>query len=215
MQLFFHSYGKGRPLVILHGLLGSSDNWQTLSKKFAEHFHVVAVDLRNHGRSPHSEHFSYEIMAQDIKEFMEQHGLSSAFLLGHSMGGKTAMTFALQNPDRVEKLIVVDIAPRSYGAQHDVIFDALYGLKLNDFQSRKQIDKALAKTIPASSTRQFLIKNLTRNDAGSFTWRINLDVIYNNYDALNKTIEPSLPFTKPALFIKGGNSHYVLEDDAE
>ncbi|MBI4427969.1 MAG: alpha/beta hydrolase, partial [Ignavibacteriales bacterium] len=99
--------------------------------------------------------------------------------------------------------------------QHDVIFDALYGLKLNDFQSRKQIDKALAKTIPASSTRQFLIKNLTRNDAGSFTWRINLDVLYNNYDALNKTIEPSLPFTKPALFIKGGNSHYVLEDDAE
>ncbi|HLF19353.1 MAG TPA: alpha/beta fold hydrolase [Bacteroidota bacterium] len=213
IQLSFHSYGHGEPLVILHGLLGSSDNWHTVSKKLSAHFLVFAVDLRNHGRSPHSDSFSYETMAQDIKEFLQQHSLSSVFLLGHSMGGKTAMTFALAHPDSVRKLIVVDIAPRDYGAQHDDIFDALYSLKLEQFQNRKQIDETLARTIPSFSTRQFLVKNLSRNDEGSFTWKINLDVIHRNYGELNKAVQGGPPFTKPTLFIRGGKSPYILDED--
>ena len=213
MQLSFHSYGNGEPLVILHGLLGSSDNWHTVSKKLAEQFQVFAVDQRNHGRSPHSDSLSYETMAQDIKEFLQQHGLSSVFLLGHSMGGKTAMTFSLKHPEQVEKLIVVDIAPSSYGAKHDHIFDALYSLELNSYSSRKQIDNELALRIPEFSIRQFLMKNLTRDESGSLEWKINLDVIHKNYREINRAVESQRPFTHPTLFIKGGKSSYIRQDD--
>ncbi|MBI3005277.1 MAG: alpha/beta fold hydrolase [Ignavibacteriales bacterium] len=215
MNLAFHSYGKGRPFLILHGLLGSSDNWHTLSKKFGDHFHVFTIDARNHGKSPHSDEFSYDAMAQDIKEFLQQHGLTSVSLLGHSMGGKTAMTFALKHQDLVERLVVVDIAPRNYGSEHDYIFDAMYGLKLKEFQNRKQIDESLAKSIPAFSARQFLMKNLARDQSGSFVWKMNLDGIHKNYSELNKAIESNTPFRKPALFIRGGQSTYIADSDID
>ena len=212
MELFFHTYGKGKPLIILHGLLGSSDNWFTIAKKLAERFHVFAVDQRNHGRSPHSNEFTYEAMVQDIKEFMQQHGLSSASLVGHSMGGKTAMALALTYPQVVDSLVVVDIAPRSYGAQHDYIFDALYAVNLRQFKSRREIDEALTKSIPAFATRQFLMKNLGREEDGSFKWKMNLAVIHRNYHEINKSVD-GMPFSNPALFLRGGKSGYVQETD--
>jgi pimeloyl-ACP methyl ester carboxylesterase len=212
MQLFYHSYGQGPPLIILHGLLGSSDNWHTIGKKLSEFHRVFTVDQRNHGRSPHSEEFTYEVMAQDIKEFMQEHGLSSASLMGHSMGGKVAMKVALSYPQLVDTLIVVDIAPRNYGPQHDSLFDALFSLDLQQFKTRRQVDDALAKNIPSIATRQFVMKNLGRNVDGSFRWKLNLDVIYRNYGAINESIDGA-PFSKPVLFVRGGRSEYIRETD--
>jgi pimeloyl-ACP methyl ester carboxylesterase len=215
MNLFFHVYGTGRPLVILHGLFGSSDNWHTVSKKLAGKFTVFAVDLRNHGRSPHSETMTFETMAQDMKEFMQQHNLPSAFFLGHSMGGKIAMRLALNDPQLVDALIVADIAPRKYPAQHDYIFDAILGLDLPRYSSRKEIDEALSGTIPSLATRQLVMKNLTRDQPGEFRWKMNLEAIRKNYDGINDAITAHDPFEKPTLFIRGARSAYIRPDDEE
>jgi esterase len=212
MELNYKSYGEGHPLIILHGLFGSLDNWYTLGKRFGEFFKVFALDQRNHGRSPHSDTFNYPVMAEDLKEFMLNQDISSAYLLGHSMGGKTAMQFAVTYPEKVDKLIVVDIAPRPYPSQHSEIFDALYSLDLSA-GNRNEIDEALAERVPVSSVRQFLLKNLTRDDSGSFKWKMNLDGIYKNYDEINRGLETDLRFVKPALFIRGGNSQYIQQED--
>jgi esterase len=193
MRLNYECYGEGPPLIILHGLFGSLDNWRTLSRKFGRYYRVFAVDLRNHGSSPHSDDFSYPLMAQDLNSFMDGLSLSSACLLGHSMGGKVAMEFAVSNPNRVEKLVVVDIAPKEYMPQHDKI--------------------ALRKAIPDHSVRQFLLKNLVRNDAGVFAWRINLEGIARNYGEIIKSLHQNNCFGKPALFLKGENSNYIQQED--
>lgn len=214
MYLNYQSYGKGgSSLIILHGLFGSLDNWHTLGKIFGEFFKVFTVDQRNHGRSPHSDIFNYAIMADDLKEFMQQQTLASTHLLGHSMGGKTAMQFAVTHPEKVDTLIVVDIAPRAYSPQHKEIFDALYSLDLRTFNTRKEVDEALARKLPGFSIRQFLLKNLARDESGGFRWKMNLDAIYRNYDELNKGLETDRRFEKPTLFIKGGNSDYIREGD--
>jgi pimeloyl-ACP methyl ester carboxylesterase len=215
MQLHFNSYGSdSRPsLIILHGLLGSSDNWHSFGHRFGEHFHTFTLDARNHGRSPHSDHFNYQVMAEDIVEFMTEHHISSASLLGHSMGGKTAALTALLYPELVDKLIVVDIAPRSYQAHHDQVFNALTSLDLNAFRYRKDIDDALTLKIPEQSVRQFLMKNLARDDSGGFRWKMNLEVIEKNYAQINEELPRDRQFNKPALFIRGGNSDYIQIDD--
>ena len=147
MNLNFKEYGKGQPLLILHGLLGSLDNWHTLSKTFAESFRVLAVDQRNHGRSPHSDVFTYDAMAEDLVEFLDRLHIASTYLLGHSMGGKTAMQLALAHPERVGKLIVVDISPRAYPPLHDELLDAMLSINLAVYQSRQHVDKALEKAL--------------------------------------------------------------------
>ncbi len=213
MDLHYQSYGEGHPLIILHGLFGSLNNWQTMSRELGEFYKVFAVDQRNHGNAPHSDIFNYHVMAEDLGVFMQSHDLSSTYLLGHSMGGKTAMQFAVTNPEKVDKLIVVDIAPKAYPPEHDEIFEALCSLDLNAFSSREEIDAALAQKIGNPAVRQFLLTNVTRDDSGGFKWKMNLDVIYKNYDQINKELESNRTFEKPTLFIKGERSDYIQEED--
>ena len=213
MQLHFKESGQGRAVVLLHGLLGSSDNWHPIALRLAGQFRVLAVDQRNHGQSPHSDVMNYSLMAGDMDEFMSSRGLATATIIGHSMGGKTAMQFALQFPNRVEKLIVADVAPRAYAPAHEKIFAALLALDLPKFQSRQQIEDALAPEIPDLVLRRFLLKNLGRNSDGGFVWKINLRGIAENYLRLREPVSAPVPFIKPALFIRGGKSNYLNPED--
>lgn len=217
MQLAHHAYGEhGDPFIILHGLLGSSDNWHTVGKKLGNSFRVFALDARNHGRSPHDDVMTYDAMAEDVREFMEEKHFARAHLLGHSMGGKTAMHFALRYPERIEKLIVADIAPRAYDRHHDDIFDAITSLELHRFSSRSEINKELSERIPSEATRQFVMKNLVRDDTGRFRWKINLSAILKYYDTINAALDTSKQFDKPVLFVKSNTSGYLtMEDEAQ
>lgn len=212
MKLNFKTFGQGQPLIILHGLLGSLDNWQTLGKQFAEHYSVFIIDQRNHGRSPHSEAFSYPILADDLAAFMDENFISSAHILGHSMGGKTAMYFAMKYPDKVDKLIVADIAPVKYPEGHKVIFDALFSVDLKNVENRNEIDDQLKKTIPQFGVRQFLMKGLTRNEDRELTWKFNLKDLWANYTKILDTFETDEEFDHKTLFIKGANSDYILDE---
>ena len=213
MHLHHEAYGQGHPLIILHGLFGSQENWRTLSKAFSQYFQVFALDQRNHGHSPHSEVFTYEAMSEDLHEFMQKYALTSAYVLGHSMGGKVAMRFAVTYPDRVNKLVVVDIAPKVYPPSHDDVFAGLYALDLPTLRSRQDADAALARYLPDLALRQFLLKNLERDQSGTFRWRINLDGIRANYHEMLKSFEFTRMFTKPTLFIKGADSGYIEDND--
>ena len=215
MQLHFQRYGQGPPLIILHGLFGSSENWHSISQKLASDLAVFAVDQRNHGRSPHAGEMTYELMAQDLELFVTNQHLSPVHLLGHSMGGKTAMVFALTYPELAEKLIVVDIAPRAYPPQHRQILDAMLSLDLSSSKNRNDIDAQLAKSIPDLTLRQFLLKNVKRDAAGAFHWQMNLAAINANYDRLNGALPDSRTFDKPILFIRGERSDYIRNDEIE
>ncbi len=215
MKLYFHSTGHGHPLVILHGLFGSSDNWYTLSNFFGEKYKTYAVDQRNHGRSQHSDSFSYKVMADDLNNLLIHEGITSVFLLGHSMGGKTAMQFALTYPDKVDKLIVVDIGTKAYPPQHDRIFDALFALKLDLYKTRAELDAALAVHIPDYAVRQLLLKNVSRDDAGNFMWKMDVRAIHRNYDNINMAIKSDRAFDKPTLFVRGQKSSYIADEDIE
>ena len=213
MQLHFESYGQGPPLIILHGLFGSLENWHSISRNLAADFRVLAVDQRNHGRSPHAPEMSYHLMADDLKEFFAAEHLESVNLLGHSMGGKTAMLFALIYPDLVEKLVVVDIAPRAYPPHHREILSALGSLDLRSFKSRAEIEAQLAPRIPDLAVRQFLLKNVKRDQAANFYWQMNLAAIDANYDRLSEEISGQHSFNKPALFVRGERSDYIRDED--
>jgi len=213
MQLHFTETGQGRAVVLLHGLFGSSDNWYTVAQQLAESFQVFALDQRNHGQSPHSEEMNYPMMAADVDRFFTARGLERAVVIGHSMGGKTAMQLALHYPQRVEKLVVADMAPRAYTASHDKIFDALLALDLPRFQTRPQIETALEPDIPNPVLRRFLLKNLGRDQAGAFFWKINLRDLALNYWRLREPVAGDAPYAGPTLFIRGGNSKYVQPED--
>lgn len=215
MRLNFKSLGSGTPVVILHGLLGSLDNWQTFAKRLSAGYKVYTVDLRNHGKSPHSDEHSYKAMAGDIVEFFNEHHIKKAHLIGHSMGGKTAMQFAIHHPERILKLFVVDIAPRSYESGHDMIFDALLNIDLSGITRREEADALLAQKISDSSVRQFLLKNLDRNADGSFSWKMNLQGLWKNYSNINIPIQSVMPVAVPAIVIRGGKSSYVEDTDLE
>jgi pimeloyl-ACP methyl ester carboxylesterase len=213
VQLHFKESGRGRAVILLHGLFGSADNWHPIALRLAESFHVFAVDHRNHGQSPHSAEMNYPLMAGDVNRFMTARGLERALVIGHSMGGKAAMQLALQFPERVGKLVVADMAPRAYAPAHDKIFAALLGLDLPLFQTRQQIENALAPAIPNLVLRRFLLKNLGRNADGKFFWKINLHGLAKNYLRLGEPVAASAPFPKPTLFIRGGKSRYILPSD--
>lgn len=213
MNLFYREYGQGQPIIILHGLMGSSDNWLPQAKLLSGHFHVFVVDQRNHGLSPHSEEFDYKALAGDIGDFIEQHHLEHVILLGHSMGGKAAMNYALANPDRVKKLIVVDIAPKAYEVRHDHIVEGLKAVPIDTVQSRTEADNALASHISNGAVRQFLLKNLMRKPEGGFGWRINLSVIDRNLEMIGGGLIEKGTFDKPTLFIRGSKSDYILDED--
>lgn len=214
MQLYFQKMGSGAPLLILHGIFGSGDNWLTLGKRFAEHYTVYLIDQRNHGQSAWSEAFSYRLMAEDLRELMDQEQLESAHLLGHSMGGKVSMLFAQLYPERIQKLIVVDIAPKSYQlTEHKHILETLQNFDLNAYQTRTEIDKALSAPLPEYGTRQFILKNIYRNEEKAFAWRLNVQALYKNLHEIGKGLDAETPYDGPTLFINGGKSRYIQPED--
>ncbi len=213
MKLNFRQYStEGEPLLILHGLFGSLGNWGGQSRQFAKDFAVYGLDLRNHGGSPHSDIMDYASMAQDVVEFMDDHGIERCHLLGHSMGGKTAMQVALSAPDRVMSLVVADIAPVQYRGQHDSILDGLQAIDLASVRTRNEADEVLAEFESDELVRQFLLTNLVRNpDGEGFVWRINLPVLQANYDRLREKPPSEGVFSGPTLFVKGDLSNYIKE----
>ena len=213
MKLNFHVLGNGPPLIILHGLLGSLDNWIPLASTLAVDCSVFVLDLRNHGRSPHANEFDYEVMAADVADFIRDHNLGPVKLLGHSMGGKTAMRFAQLHPDSVEKLVVADMAPRAYPPHHAALLDALLALDLKSFRRRDEMDVALAATVPEKTMRQFLLKNLGRDATGAFCWKPNLRAIRENYPGLNAALPAGRRYAGPTMFVRGGESAYVTDAD--
>lgn len=213
MKLFYQLYGSGKPLIVLHGLLGTLDNWHTVSTRLGTTRAVYAIDARNHGRSPHADAFNYDLMTEDLREFAEEHNLGPTAVMGHSMGGKTAMFFALRYPERVEKLIIVDIAPRQTPPGHDSILSALNRLDLSLYSKRSEVDAALAPYLPDPSVRLFLLKNLSRGDGGSFAWKMNLRAITEHYDEVNVGVMYKGKFEGPALFVRGGQSDYIRASD--
>ncbi|MBR9919672.1 MAG: alpha/beta fold hydrolase [Bacteroidetes bacterium] len=215
MDLNFKTFGQGDPMVILHGLFGTLDNWQTLGKAWADHFSIYLVDQRNHGRSPQLPELNYSLMASDLREFMENNWIHHSHILGHSMGGKTAMQFATSNPDMVDKLIIVDIAPRKYEGGHQTIFEALLDLDPASINNRDEADEALQKRIPEKGIRQFLLKNLTRSKDGGYNWKMNLPVIHQHYPDILDNIHFEQPFEGETLFIRGSKSNYIEDKDLD
>lgn len=211
MELFTRTQGDGPPLVLLHGLFGSNENLGSIARPLATDFTVHAVDLRNHGRSPHGDRMDYATMARDVLETLDAAGIERTAVLGHSLGGKTAMELALSRPHRVERLIVMDIAPIAYDRRHDQELEALYRLDLDGLHSRKDADEALAEAITSPAIRQFLLKNLVRSDDG-FRWRIPIDTIRDEYEAIAAAPPSPGPYEGRTLFIRGGNSDYIHDD---
>ncbi len=219
MELNYKVFGQGDPVIILHGLFGMLDNWQGIANRLAEHFTVFILDQRNHGNSPKMPTHDYPSMAEDLRQFMENHWMYSAHIIGHSMGGKVAMRFALDHPDMVEKLVVVDIAPKEYHERHNHIFDALFSLDLENLKDRKEAETHLVNYISDVGERLFMMKNLTRKTplrgqgVGGFELKMNLPVLQEHYDEITASVQSEEPFEKETLFIRGGNSAYIGEQD--
>jgi esterase len=213
MILNYKTYGQGPPVIIMHGLFGMLENWQTIARKLAADYSVYTVDLRNHGKSPHSEVFDYCAMAADVVEFMASQGFYAAHLMGHSMGGKVAMQMAMEYPSHVQKLIVVDIAPKVYAPGHVAIFDALGSVDFSKVSRRSDVEGILMEQINHIGIVRFLLKNLARDPDGGYRWKMNLDVIRSQYHNVNADVISGDPFDGPALFLRGGMSPYVSMDD--
>ncbi|WP_047514564.1 alpha/beta fold hydrolase [Methylophilus sp. Q8] len=210
MQLHTQTLGQGQPLVLLHGLFGSADNWGSIAKHFAQHYQVISVDLRNHGRSPHRDSQTYAEMADDLLETLDALGVDQVHLLGHSLGGKVAMQFATQYPEKVSKLIVVDMAMRTYPDRYTQLMDHMLAVNLSQMASRNEVDNALKGPIANVRVRQFLLTNLVKNE-DQLQWRINLPALKANYAKLIAAI--AVHFDQPSLFIRGERSDYVQGSD--
>lgn len=213
MKLFSRELGHGDPVIVLHGLFGSSDNWLTPAKLLAAHYRVYSIDLRNHGQSPHSDDFDYPAMAEDLNEFVDSTGIQNTVLIGHSMGGKAAMNFALAYPDKLSKLVVVDIAPKAYDLEHYVIAEGLKAIPVETISSRNEADEILSQHVPEPDVRQFLLKNLQRKSTGGFSWKINLPVITAKLANIGMDLQFPGTFDKPTLFIRGSRSKYIGDAD--
>ena len=218
VALNYRITGEGSPLILLHGLFGSLDNLGGIARRLEDQWQIHALDERNHGSSPHTETMDYPAMAKDVIAYMDSQGIEKASLLGHSMGGKVAMQVALQAPERVDKLIVADIAPVSYKPRHDAILEGLTGIDLTGVRSRQDADKLMAGFVGEPGVRQFLLKNLERipreqqeEGAATFRWRLNLPVIDACYENLARAPEGEGPFPGPVLFLKGADSAYIQE----
>ncbi len=217
LDLNFKEFGEGEPVLILHGLFGTLDNWQTVAKKLSEQFLVYILDLRNHGKSPHTEGVvDYASMAEDVGLFMQHNWLHEARVVGHSMGGKVAMELALTQPDLVKKLAVVDIAPKMYHGGHKQIFAALFSIDLEKLTDRKEAEQILTEKLgDDSGTIQFLLKNLSRKtdtEGGGFEWKMNLDILHRDYKNILADVSNGI-FEKETLFIRGGQSNYIKDID--
>lgn len=228
MKLFYRKEGNGSPLVVVHGLYGSSDNWINIGKHLAEKHTVYLIDQRNHGRSPFSDSHTYNDLREDLNEFFIQHNIEKAILLGHSMGGKVAMWFAADFPEKVEKLVIADIAPKDYlllkdDSQfylHQNILLAMKEIDFTQIKSRNDVDDFMAEKIDDSRIRQFLLKNVAKDHKTKlYKWRVNAEVLYNNLEEIvggvNKNwLDDRIPISSyPVIFIHGMKSHYILPED--
>jgi pimeloyl-ACP methyl ester carboxylesterase len=214
MILHSNIIGEGNPFIILHGFLGMGDNWKTLANQFAtSNFEVHLVDQRNHGRSFHADEFDYELMADDLKQYCDEHNLNDIVLLGHSMGGKTAMLFAAKYPELVNKLLVADISPRYYPIHHDAILEGLSSLDFSEIKSRGQADEFLSNYVHEIGTRMFLLKNLYWVEKGQLGLRINLNVLKENVSEVGEALPIHAVFEKETLFLRGDKSEYIGESD--
>jgi pimeloyl-ACP methyl ester carboxylesterase len=216
MELFYREYGHGKPVVILHGLLGISDNWVAISRKLStEGYRVLIPDQRNHGQSPHHPVLNYYALIDDLSEFIEVHKLVKPVIIGHSMGGKVAMRFTLENPGQVERLVVVDTSLRTYVRFnfHLKLIDAMLSVDFSQSPGRQQVEARLAEKIEDPRLVQFLVKNLYWKEKGKLGWRPDLQAISNNVDSMYDGVHYSSKFEGPSLFVRGGKSDYVLDED--
>ena len=216
MDILHHnSIGSGsNHLAILHGFLGMGDNWKSLAKAWSKkNFSVHLIDQRNHGRSFWSPSFDYQLMAQDLLHWMDKQQIGQLSLLGHSMGGKTAMTFASENADRIDRLLIADISPRAYSPHHELILSSLAALDFNKIKNRKEADEALAVQIKELSTRQFLLKNLYWKTPEQLGLRVNIEVLQTKGTTIGKSLAKNTVCKLPTLFLAGGNSQYILPED--
>jgi esterase len=212
MKLFYRQLGQGKPLVILHGLFGFSDNWQTHAKKLAAYYEVTLVDLRNHGHSGWSDEFSYALMVQDLHELLTDLGIQKPILLGHSMGGKLAMHFDQTYPNSIEKLLVVDMGVKAYPPHHAHILAAIHAIDLTKMSARSEAEAILKTFVESEGIRQFLLKNLYWEEKGKLAWRVNFPVLEASMTEILSALPAQESFT-PTLFIRGLLSNYILDDD--
>jgi pimeloyl-ACP methyl ester carboxylesterase len=218
MNPILHSkiLGEGTPLCILHGFLGMSDNWKTLGGAYAQKgFRVHMIDQRNHGKSFHSKDFNYDFLANDLKVYLSAHNITKTAIIGHSMGGKTAMQFACNFPEMTEKLLVADIAPKYYPPHHHEIIDALKSVKMATINSRTEADTALQKQLSNAGIRQFLLKNLYWTKEKNLAFRFNLPVLSQKMEEVGENIKSTDNYAGPTLFLRGSKSDYVTENDMD
>ena len=228
MKLFYREFGQGFPLIILHGLYGSSDNWVSVGKELGVHARVILVDQRNHGQSPHFNEHNYNVLSNDLFELFDNLQIEKANLIGHSMGGKVAMHFTIDHPEKISSLVVVDIAPWSYldennssnqlDTEHHQILKGLLSIPINTISTRTEADEKLSYFVKSEKVRQFLLKNLKRENDGSFSWRFNLPVIASNISLLLEGINPAnkeIQSKIKTLFIKGEQSNYIPNNRLE
>ena len=215
-ELNYAVKGSGAPLVILHGLFGSSKNWQSHARQFAEHFQVFTIDARNHGESFHADEMNYRLMADDVFNLLNKLGLNNCNVLGHSMGGKAAMVLAQQHPDLVARLIIADIAPVTYSHHYDDLINPILALRLDTVESRAQADQLLQQEIPEEQLRAFLLQNLVR-DASGWRWRVNWGAIQREITSLTgfSDLPQGWVIKTPSLFIRGENSDYIGKAEIE
>jgi esterase len=213
MKLYSRTIGEmGEDLIILHGLFGSGDNWQTHAKYLSQWFKVTLIDQRNHGHSGHSDEMNYSVMSEDVNETMESLGIERAHVLGHSMGGKTAMYFAQAYPEKVVKLMVIDMGIKAYPPHHGPVFDAIHAVDIDNCTSRKEAETRIAPFIPDFSTQQFILKNMYWIEEGRLAWRFNAPVLEQSINHILAAL-PNQPIQLPALFLAGGRSNYILPSD--
>jgi esterase len=214
LDLFYRKYGQGDPVIILHGLFGMSDNWASIGKRISENGYSVYIpDLRNHGNSPHSDDLNYEILSNDLSEFINKHLIKNPIIIGHSLGGKIAMNFALENPADVKKLIVVDIGTKEYPVHNIDVLDAFLSIDITNASSRNKVEEQIAAIMPLEKVRQLMMKNIYRRADNRFEWKLNIESINNNFSNIFDKVKSKNKFTNPTLFIKGELSNYISTSD--
>ena len=206
--------GVGRPLLILHGYFGMSDNWKSLGNQFSKDFQVHLIDQRNHGRSFHEDAFNYEVLVEDLYRYIQQNRLDKVHIIGHSMGGKTAMLFAVRYPNLVSQLIIVDISPRTYQPHHNAILAGLNSIDFSIQNTRSLVDDKLAEFIPEIGVRQFLLKNVYWKEKGQLAYRFYLESLTNNNSEIGEALPSFTVFENETLFLKGDTSNYITQDEA-
>jgi pimeloyl-ACP methyl ester carboxylesterase len=207
-------FGDKTPMMIIHGYFGMGENWKTMAKRFSEHYQVHLVDLRNHGNSFHTDSFSYELMVEDLVHYIHHHQLEKVTIIGHSMGGKSTMLLAATYPELIDRLVIVDIAPKFYPPHHQDIIDALIDVDFDKVTSRKDVEKVLSQHLNNPVVVSFFLKSLYRNEDGNYSFRFNLDSLTkNNFEVGKVMLQENIRFEKPTLFVRGEDSDYIMQED--